>query len=44
MRSMRSHAQLILDSLGEFLGYSPPLLLEWLIEDAQRIHKQRQTL
>jgi hypothetical protein len=25
--------------LGGFLGYSPPPLLEQLIEDAQKIHK-----
>ncbi len=26
---------------SEFLGYSPPPLLERLIEDAQKTHKQR---
>ena len=36
-----SHAQLILYELGEYLGYSPPPLSERLIEDAQKIHKQR---
>jgi len=36
-----SHAQLILHELGEYLGYSPPPLLERLIEDAQKIHQQR---
>ncbi len=30
----RSHAQLILDDLGEYLGYSPPPLFDRLIEDA----------
>ncbi len=40
----RSHAQLILDDLGEFPGYSPPPLLDRLIEDAQKIHKQRPIL
>jgi putative transposase len=42
--TFRSHAQLILHELGEHLGYSPPPLLERLIEDAQKIHKQRPTL
>ena len=37
--TFRSHAQLILHELGEYLGYSPPPLLEQLIEDAQKIHK-----
>ena len=39
-----SHAQLILSKLGEFLGYSPQPLLERLIEDAHKIHQQRQIL
>jgi len=43
-RYYRSHAQLILNDLGEFLGYSPPPLLERLIEDAQKIHQQRPIL
>jgi len=38
--TFRSHAQLILHELGEYLGYSPPPLLERLIEDAQKIHQQ----
>ncbi|EMA06127.1 putative ISH8 transposase, partial [Haloarcula vallismortis ATCC 29715] len=42
--TFRSHAQLILSELGEFLGYSPPPLLEQLIEDAQKIHQQRPIL
>ena len=42
--TFRSHAQLILTNLSEFLGYSPPPLLERLIEDAQKIHQQRQVL
>ena len=42
--TFRSHAQLILYELGECLGYSPPPLLERLIEDAQKIHKQRPIL
>jgi len=42
--TFRSHAQLILHELGEYLGYSPPPLLERLIEDAQKIHKQRSVL
>ena len=40
----RSHAQLLLHELGEYLGYSPPPLLERLIEDAQKIHQQRPIL
>jgi len=42
--TFRSHAQLLLHELGEFLGYSPPPLLDRLIEDAQKIHKQRPIL
>jgi putative transposase len=40
----RSHAQLILHELGKCLGYSPPPLLEQLIEGAQKIHQQRPIL
>ena len=39
--TFRSHAHLILYELGEYLGYSPPPLLERLIEDAQKVHRQR---
>jgi putative transposase len=42
--TLRLHAQSILHDLGEFLGYSPPPLLDRLIEDAQKIHKQRPIL
>jgi hypothetical protein len=42
--TFRSHTQLILHELGEYLGYSPPPLLERLIEDAQKIHQQRPVL
>jgi len=35
---------IILHELGEYLGYSPPPLLERLIEDAQKIHQQRPIL
>jgi IS4 transposase len=42
--TFRSHAQLLLHELGEYLGYSPPPLLERLIEDAQKIHQQRPIL
>jgi putative transposase len=42
--TFRSHVQLILYELGEFLRYSPPPLLERLIEDAQKIHQQRPIL
>ena len=38
------YAHLILHELGEFLGYSPPPLLDRLIEDAQKVHKQRPVL
>ncbi len=37
--TFRSHAQLILSKLGEFLGYSPQPLLEQLIEDVKKIHQ-----
>ena len=37
--TFRSHARLILHELRECLGYSPPPLLERLIEDAQKIHQ-----
>ena len=42
--TFRSHAQLILHRLGEYLGYSPPPLLDRLIADAQKIHQERQIL
>jgi hypothetical protein len=42
--TFRSHAQLILHRLGEYLGYSPPLLLDRLITDAQKIHRERQII
>jgi len=42
--TFRSHAQLILSKLGEFLGYSPQPLVERLIEDAQKIHQKRPIL
>ncbi len=42
--TFRSHARLILHELRECLGYSPPPLLERLIEDAQKIHQQRPIL
>ena len=42
--TFRSHAQLILHELGEYLGYSPPPLLERLVDDAQKIHRQRPIL
>jgi len=42
--TFRSHAQLILHELSKSLGYSPPPLLERLIEDAQKIHQQRTIL
>ena len=42
--TFRSHAQLILHELGEYLGYSPPPLLERVTEDVQKIHQQRPIL
>ncbi|ACV46222.1 MULTISPECIES: IS4 family transposase [Halomicrobium] len=42
--TFRLHAQLILHEFGEYLGYSPPPLLERLIDDAQKIHQQRPIL
>jgi IS4 transposase len=42
--TFRSHAQLLLHELGEYLGYSSPPMLERLIEDAQKIHQQRPIL
>jgi hypothetical protein len=44
LRVLGEHAQLILQELGEYLGYSPPPPLERVIEDAQQIHKQRPIL
>ena len=41
--TFRSHAQLTLHELGEFLGYSPSPLLERLIEGAQKIHPRDQS-
>jgi len=40
----RSHVQFILHGLGDFLGYSPPSLLDRPIEDAQKIYKQQSIL
>ncbi|ELY62439.1 IS4 family transposase [Natronococcus jeotgali] len=42
--TFRSHAQLILRDLREYLAYSPQPLLQRLIEDAQKIHQQRPIL
>jgi len=42
--TFRSLAQLILRQLGEYLGYSPPPLLELLIREARKIHQQRPIL
>ncbi|SIS02873.1 putative transposase, partial [Natronorubrum thiooxidans] len=42
--TFRSHAQLILYRLSGYLGYSPPPLLDRLIADAKKIHKQRPVL
>ncbi|SIS15838.1 hypothetical protein SAMN05421752_11547 [Natronorubrum thiooxidans] len=42
--TFRSHAQLILYRLSDYLGNSPPPLLDRLINDTQKIHKQRPVL
>ncbi len=42
--TVRSHGQLILYRLSGYLGYSPPPLLDRVIADAQKIHKQRPVL
>jgi putative transposase len=42
--TFRSHAQLILRDLSQYLGYSPPPLLERMAEDAQKIHQERPIL
>ncbi len=42
--TFRLHAQLILRELRRYLAYSLPPLLQRLIEDAQKIHKQRPIL
>lgn len=39
--TFRSFAQLILDRLRAYLGYSPPDLLELLCHEAQKIHQER---
>ena len=36
--------QLILRDLSQYLGYSPPPLLERMAEDAQKIHQERPIL
>jgi putative transposase len=42
--TFRSHAQRILKRLSDYLGYSPPPLLERMAADAQKIHQQRPVL
>ncbi len=42
--SLRSHAQLILDKLREYLAYSSSSLLQRLIEGGRKIHQQRPLL
>jgi putative transposase len=41
--TIRLHAQLILHKIGQCLGYSPPPLLEQLIEDARRFTSNDQS-
>jgi len=40
----RLYAPFILYELSQHLGYSPPLLLERMAEDAQKIHQERPIL
>ena len=40
----RSHAQLILHELSQYLGYTPPPLIDWMAEDGQKIHRERAIL
>jgi putative transposase len=42
--TFRSHAQQILKRLSDYLGYSPPPLLDRMAADAQKIHQQRPIL
>ena len=42
--TFRSHAQQILKRLSNYLGYSPPPLLERMAADAQKIHQERPIL
>jgi putative transposase len=42
--TFRSHAQQILKRLSNYLGYSPPPLLERMAADAQKIHQERPVL
>jgi hypothetical protein len=42
--TFRSHAQLILNELSQYLGYSPPPLIERMADDAQKIHQERSIL
>jgi len=42
--TFRSHVQRILKRLSNYLGYSPPPLLERMATDAQKIHQQRTVL
>ena len=42
--TLRSHAQLLLYRLGDCLRYSPPPLVDRFVEEAQKIHKERQIL
>jgi len=42
--TLRSHAQLLLCRIGDYLGYSPPLLPDRLVVEAQKTHQERQIL
>jgi putative transposase len=42
--TFRSHAQQILKRLSDYLGYSPPPLLDRMAADAQKIHQERPVL
>jgi len=37
----RSHAQPFLHELSQYLGYTPPPLIDQMAEDAQKIHQER---
>ena len=42
--TLRSHAEVILYRLGDYLGYSPRPLLDRLVKEAQKVHQERQIL
>jgi len=42
--TFRSHAQLILHGLSQYLSYPPPPLIDRMAEDVQKIHQDQPTL